>query len=84
MKLTDDFLVAVVREAAYYSSIGLPPAPAMAVARGVSPRLIHSWIGKAYQRGIADSPGPGKRADWHRVKCEACDGQGYVSRDALA
>lgn len=54
--LSDEFLEGIARE---YLAIGRGYAKKIAVARGVAPRTVVSWIEKARQRGILTTPGTG-------------------------
>lgn len=80
-RLDEDFLRHIVEQAAHLSEGGIAPAPSLAAKYGTTPRTVHAWIRKAYQCGVAESPGRGVRANWYRVKCEHCDGQGYINRE---
>jgi hypothetical protein len=56
LALSDAFLEGIARE---YLDIGRGYAKKIAIARGVSPRTVVSWIEKARQRGILTTLGAG-------------------------
>lgn len=81
-KLTDALLTQVIEDIRRWNAEGVPGTPRAAAKYGVQKRTVEGWLQKAYDRGLADRPRPGTSLGWHRTRCQACDGSGYLPTQA--